>query len=260
MLRRSGAVAPGETAYVEELLRDTAFIALAAWLVVRPRTLFAWKRAWLTPEMSPARTKDLTWWSVRNDKQRRQDAAAQTAGRRRHPGAAEEGPNRTVIIVAAVLAVALLAGLSVWYFNGRRVGRPDLHRIPSGAGRHGRLRPVVVDVYEDYLCPICERFEERYGSDLTTALNENKITVRYHSIAILDELTTPQGYSTRAANAALCSVSAGIYPAYHKKLFDSQPAERSAGLTDAELIALAADLKPQGDFAGCVNGSTNWLR
>ena len=48
--------------------------------------------------------------------------------------------------------------------------------------------PVVVDVYEDYLCPICERFEERYGSDLTTALNNNQITVRYHSIAILDEL------------------------------------------------------------------------
>jgi uncharacterized membrane protein YphA (DoxX/SURF4 family) len=36
-----GQVAPGETAYVEELLRDTAFVALAAWLIVRPRTLFA---------------------------------------------------------------------------------------------------------------------------------------------------------------------------------------------------------------------------
>ena len=36
-----GAVAPGETAYLEELLRDTGFIALAAWLIVRPRTLFA---------------------------------------------------------------------------------------------------------------------------------------------------------------------------------------------------------------------------
>jgi uncharacterized membrane protein YphA (DoxX/SURF4 family) len=35
-----GQVAPGETAYVEELLRDTGFIALAAWLIVRPRTLF----------------------------------------------------------------------------------------------------------------------------------------------------------------------------------------------------------------------------
>jgi uncharacterized membrane protein YphA (DoxX/SURF4 family) len=36
-----GAVAPGETAYVEELLREAAFIALAMWLVVRPRTLLS---------------------------------------------------------------------------------------------------------------------------------------------------------------------------------------------------------------------------
>jgi uncharacterized membrane protein YphA (DoxX/SURF4 family) len=36
-----GAVAPGETAYLEELVRDTGFIALAVWLIVRPRTLLA---------------------------------------------------------------------------------------------------------------------------------------------------------------------------------------------------------------------------
>ena len=36
-----GAVAPGQTAYVQELLRDTGFIVLAAWLVVRPRTLLS---------------------------------------------------------------------------------------------------------------------------------------------------------------------------------------------------------------------------
>lgn len=36
-----GQVEPGRTAYVTELLRDTGFLALAAWLVVRPRTLFA---------------------------------------------------------------------------------------------------------------------------------------------------------------------------------------------------------------------------
>lgn len=33
-----GQVAPGETAYVQELVRDAAFLLLAAWLVVRPRT------------------------------------------------------------------------------------------------------------------------------------------------------------------------------------------------------------------------------
>lgn len=47
-----GAVAPGETAYLEELVRDTGFIALAVWLIVRPRTLFA-----LDSRLNPGRDR-----------------------------------------------------------------------------------------------------------------------------------------------------------------------------------------------------------
>jgi hypothetical protein len=36
-----GAVAPGQTQYLQEILRDAGFLALAVWLTVRPRTLFA---------------------------------------------------------------------------------------------------------------------------------------------------------------------------------------------------------------------------
>jgi uncharacterized membrane protein YphA (DoxX/SURF4 family) len=36
-----GAVEPGETTYVQELLRDAGFLLLAGWLVVRPRTVLA---------------------------------------------------------------------------------------------------------------------------------------------------------------------------------------------------------------------------
>jgi uncharacterized membrane protein YphA (DoxX/SURF4 family) len=36
-----GAVAAGQTAYVQELLRDIGFIVLAAWMIVRPRTLLS---------------------------------------------------------------------------------------------------------------------------------------------------------------------------------------------------------------------------
>ncbi len=36
-----GAVAPGETAYVTELLRDAGLLVSTAWLIVRPGTLFA---------------------------------------------------------------------------------------------------------------------------------------------------------------------------------------------------------------------------
>lgn len=36
-----GAVEPGETTYVQELLRDGGFLLMAGWLVVRPGTLLA---------------------------------------------------------------------------------------------------------------------------------------------------------------------------------------------------------------------------
>lgn len=36
-----GAVEPGETTYVQELLRDAGFLLMAGWLVVRPHTVLA---------------------------------------------------------------------------------------------------------------------------------------------------------------------------------------------------------------------------
>ena len=117
--------------------------------------------------------------------------------------------------------------------------------------------PVVIDVYEDYLCPICERFEQAYGSEITQALNAGQITVRYHSIAILDSRSNPPGYSTRAANAALCSVPSGIFPAYHAALYAQQPAEGSAGLSNDQLIAIGTQLGAKGDFASCVTSGAN---
>ncbi len=44
-----GAVAPGQEAYGTELVRDLGFLALAGWLVIRPRTPFALDRRWDGP-------------------------------------------------------------------------------------------------------------------------------------------------------------------------------------------------------------------
>jgi protein-disulfide isomerase len=190
----------------------------------------------------------------RNEKRRKQEASDQrlaAAGIR-----APRKRNRTpVIVVAVVLVVAVVIGgaLLVARVLGRDVdptytSKADAAVVTAGTG------PVAIDVYEDYLCPSCERFEKAYGNDVTTALNDGKITVRFHTIAILDANSNPAGYSTRAGNAALCAVPAGIYPRYHKQLFAEQPAEGSAGLSDDQLIKIGTDLGAQGDFAGCVQG------
>jgi protein-disulfide isomerase len=195
----------------------------------------------------------------RSDKRRKQQDA-----QRRPAGAGirvsqKQGGNRTsIILVAVVLVFAVVVALAVWLARGSGGDVTASYSVTaSDAVVTAGNGPVTIDVYEDYLCPHCERFEERYGDELTNALNAGQITVRYHQIAILDRYTNPPGYSTRAANAALCAVEAGIYPAYHKKLFDEQPAEGGAGLTNEELIAFGTDLGAPADFAECVNTSAH---
>jgi uncharacterized membrane protein YphA (DoxX/SURF4 family) len=48
-----GQVAAGQTAYLQEIVRDVAFLALAGWLMVRPRSLLSMD-GWLTgrPEVA----------------------------------------------------------------------------------------------------------------------------------------------------------------------------------------------------------------
>jgi protein-disulfide isomerase len=199
--------------------------------------------------------------AARNEKRRRQETAARKLASAGIAVNRKSGPNRMALILVAVVVVfaLLVGGFVLWSrTSGDDTAVPSNYPVTvSGAVVTAGTGPVVVDVYEDYLCPVCERFEERYGTDIKTALNEGKITVRYHAIAILDELTDPVGYSTRAANAALCAADGGFYPAYHEKLFAEQPAEGSSGLADDQLVAFGTELGAGADFAGCVTGGTH---
>ncbi|WP_214402517.1 DsbA family protein [Pseudonocardia lacus] len=199
--------------------------------------------------------------AARNEKRRKQDEAARKLAAAGIRVERKTGPNRTAIILVAVVVVfALLVGGFIFWQRSSGSSGDVAATYPvavSGAVVTAGTGPVVVDTYEDFLCPQCERFESRYAGEMKTALNEGKITVRYHAIAILDRLTEPQGYSTRAANAALCAASANIYPGYHEKLFAEQPAEGGSGLTDEQLIAFGTELGAGADFAACVTGGTN---
>jgi protein-disulfide isomerase len=193
----------------------------------------------------------------RSEKKRRQAEASRrlaAAGIRVPPKR-----NRTpLIVVAVVLVVAVIVGATVLLNQASSTNvTPTYTATATGAVVTAGTGPITIDTYEDFLCPQCERFEQRYGNDITNALNSGQITVRFHTIAILDQSTNPPGYSTRAANAALCAAPAGIYPTFREKLFAEQPAEGSAGLTNDQLIAFGTQLGATGDFAGCVNGAAN---
>lgn len=113
-----------------------------------------------------------------------------------------------------------------------------------------------IQMYVDYLCPICGQFEATNGEYITSLLENGKTTVEIHPISILDRLAQGSKYSTRSANAAACvaNYSPNQFYDFHNLLFANQPEENTTGLSDDELIDLAAQAAPdaESDLSSCI--------
>ena len=81
--------------------------------------------------------------------------------------------------------------------------------------------------------------------------------MQYHPIAILDRASNGTEYSTRAAAASAAAAEGGKFAEYHQALFANQPAEGSAGLTNAKLIELGKSVGlTDAAFADAVTDKT----
>ncbi len=117
-------------------------------------------------------------------------------------------------------------------------------------------KPVKVVLYVDFICPVCKNFEAQYNETLTKLRNDGKITLEYRPLGFLDSRSTTN-YSSRAANAAACvaNESPEKYSDFFNALYDKQPAEGSAGLSDTDLKKLATDVGAKS-IDKCVDDKT----
>lgn len=201
----------------------------------------------------------------RNQRRKKQQSGAQRAAAIAPP---TSGPpplgNKRAKVAAIVVIVFVALTVAVYIVLSRFSGPPTPRATSYPVAVDGVVvvagqptAPVTLDVYEDYLCPYCERLETRSGGDIRTALNEGKVKVNYHALNLLETRSTPPGYSSLAADAALCAVPAGIWPAFHERLFAEQPTEGSAGLTAAQLTQIGTDLGAGQSFGACVEANAN---
>jgi protein-disulfide isomerase len=93
--------------------------------------------------------------------------------------------------------------------------------------------PVDVDAYIDFQCPFCKQFELGSRDAIDKLLDRQMIRFIRHPMNFLDAVSTTH-YSTRAAAAS----DAERFHEYAHALFENQPPEGGAGLTDDQLIAL----------------------
>lgn len=155
---------------------------------------------------------------------------------------------RRSLVVTAVGVVVLVLVLAIGYVvQSRRdtstasaaapanaVGGLAVPAGPSSA-------PVKVTIYEDFICPFCGQFEAASRAALQQDIDAGKVQVQYRILNFLDSHSSST-YSTRAANAqAVVLDSAGptVAKKLHDLLFENQPQENTAGLSDGQLVDYA---------------------
>jgi protein-disulfide isomerase len=159
-----------------------------------------------------------------------------------------ERRRRSVIVASIVIVlIATVVGIGIAVQSSRNSSATSgPSAAPPGANANfgiyrGGPAPVTVTVYEDFQCPFCKEFEQQLGPTLLSDINKGEIRVEYRPIAILDDASTTD-YSSRALETAACTLAHGGVTAFaklHDLLFQNQPEEGSAGLSDSQLADLA---------------------
>lgn len=160
----------------------------------------------------------------------------------------------TAIVGVVVLVVAVVVGGLIWTNSARNATEGE--RIPTATAtadlperRDGSVvvvgeedAPATIDVYADFLCPACGKFEQQYGAQIRDRVAQGQLAVRNHMVPMLAEKSDPPGYSLHAANAALLAADAGKFTEYHDSLFAAQPEEGARAYDKEQLIQLGRDL------------------
>jgi protein-disulfide isomerase len=175
-------------------------------------------------------------------------------------------------IAAVVVVAALVIGGVIWTISDKNKTKDQVispgdtvalsadvvqkrDGVAVTVGKTGAK--ASIDVYADFLCPICGTFEKTYKSQIEQAVNDGKLQVRYHMVPLLTTKSSPPGYSLDSANAALAAADAGKFVQFHDALFANQPEEGKRGYDKAQLIKLGTDVGiTDAAFAQTVDAGT----
>jgi len=174
--------------------------------------------------------------SKRTSESARARVAAMREAQRR-----QERRRRIAMIVTVVLIVILAAGIG-WWTVQRGQSEEVTGLAPITVQSDGSVvmaqpgvEAPVVDVYEDFQCPVCKEFGKTSGSTLKNLAKEGKAKVVYHVLTIFGQDPT-RSNSIRAAAAARCVTDGVKWMEYHEKLYEEQPRETVSGFAIDDLV------------------------
>lgn len=162
--------------------------------------------------------------------------------------------------VAVVVVAAVVVGGVIWN-NQRNKGEADPNVLAQNASLIiGRAdAPHTIDVFEDFQCPVCKKFESESGQAMVDAAAAGTLRVRYHFLTFLNSNSGSGDYSSRAAGAALCVAAGGnqdTFLKFHTKLYAEQPPEGGDDPNNSALAQKAAAVGATPAEQQCITSGT----
>lgn len=151
---------------------------------------------------------------------------------------------RNLLIIAGVV---LLIGAGIAYAATRPIGNitsitPRDIPNPSGRQMGNPDAPVVVEVFEDFQCPVCKNFTESVEPLLVdNYVRSGNVLFIYRFDPFIDDRSSG-AESDQAANASLCASEQDRFWDYHDILYANQNGENIGGFSNRRLQAFAENL------------------
>jgi protein-disulfide isomerase len=182
------------------------------------------------------------------------------------------GVSALVLLVGALVGWAVVAGqpapsltpANLSYDNGIRIGK-NLEAFTATSKPTTEDVPVV-KMYLDYQCPVCKEFDVPNASLIEDKVASGEWIFEYHPISFLDGRGSPNTYSSRAANAAICVAenSPNDFLTFTNLLYANQPQEQTPGPENDQLIAFANQIgvSNSAKIETCINNKSygEWIK
>lgn len=185
-----------------------------------------------------------------NNKKKPQQASDPNSRRQRlraeQEKAAREARVRRIITFSGLgVVVIAVVGLVVWGVISATNAAKQTNKGISAtyAAVIGKdSAPVTLDVFQDFMCPVCGEFEKANSEDVAKLVDAGTIRLRIHPMNFLDDSSLGAKYSTRAANAfvTVWKAEPDKALAFNKLMYTNQPKENTTGLTDDQIAQIAA--------------------
>ncbi|GAA2045837.1 thioredoxin domain-containing protein [Agromyces tropicus] len=170
-----------------------------------------------------------------------------------------EGPGPKNMASDGILMIGGDEGIQVVETTAIKAGGEPTPTVPDESGT---VANIVV--YLDYLCPFCGQFENTNSETMRTMVEQGAATLEIHPIAILTNKSAGTQYSLRAANAAACVAekSPEAFFDFNSLMFQNQPEELSAGLTNDEIKDLAKQAGAASSVDSCIDDTRfkSWVQ